>query len=116
MSNESRSRRSFVADVGRLAAVAPLAGCAHAPEKSAPAPAPQAAASSGPAPDDNLNAVAWTQTAIEHDLVYREVSNGVFEQTAVTTGNRVGDMIGIVSGLEPGQRVVTDGVMLLKSL
>lgn len=23
-----------------------------------------------PAPDDNLNAVAWTQTAIEHDLVY----------------------------------------------
>jgi cobalt-zinc-cadmium efflux system membrane fusion protein len=50
------------------------------------------------------------------NLVYREVSNGVFEQTAVTTGNRVGDMIGIVSGLEPGQRVVTDGVMLLKSL
>lgn len=23
--------------------------------------------------DDNLNAVAWTQTAIEHDLIYREV-------------------------------------------
>ncbi|HEX7341960.1 MAG TPA: HAD family acid phosphatase [Rhodanobacteraceae bacterium] len=24
-------------------------------------------------PDDNLNAVAWTQTSLEHDLVYREV-------------------------------------------
>jgi acid phosphatase len=40
-----------------------LAGCAHVPEKSARAPAP----------NDNLNAVAWTQTAIEHDLIYREV-------------------------------------------
>lgn len=27
----------------------------------------------GPAANDNLNAVAWTQTAIEHDLIYREV-------------------------------------------
>jgi acid phosphatase len=54
-----------------------LAGCAHAPEKAAPppapAPAPQASAPGGPAPNDNLNAVAWTQTAIEHDLIYREV-------------------------------------------
>ncbi|MBL0162965.1 MAG: acid phosphatase [Xanthomonadales bacterium] len=25
-----------------------------------------------PSPDDNLNAVAWTQTAIEHDLIYRQ--------------------------------------------
>src|SRR6185312_659550 len=48
-----------------------------APEKSAPQPAaspqPLAPAPSGPAPNDNLNAVAWTQTAIEHDLIYREV-------------------------------------------
>jgi 5'-nucleotidase (lipoprotein e(P4) family) len=57
----------------RIALCTLLAGCAHAPEKSAPAPAPQPAAPSGPAPDDNLNAVAWTQTAIEHDLVYREI-------------------------------------------
>jgi acid phosphatase len=46
-----------------------LAGCAHAPEKPATVPPPAAV----PAPSDNLNAVAWTETAIEHDLIYREV-------------------------------------------
>lgn len=44
-----------------LLAFALLAGCA-----SVPAPAPVAEV---PA-DDNLNAVAWSQTAIEHDLIY----------------------------------------------
>jgi acid phosphatase len=33
-----------------------------------------------PPPDDNLNAVAWTQTAIEHDLIYREVYRDAREQ------------------------------------
>jgi 5'-nucleotidase (lipoprotein e(P4) family) len=51
-----------------------LAGCAHAPPGAAPAPpsAPQAAVpvSAGPAADDNLNAVAWTQNASEHDFIY----------------------------------------------
>ncbi|HEX5124383.1 MAG TPA: 5'-nucleotidase, lipoprotein e(P4) family [Rhodanobacteraceae bacterium] len=61
-------RTTFV----RIALCTLLAGCAHAPEKPAPAPAPPPAPS-GPAPSDNLNAVAWTQTAIEHDLIYREV-------------------------------------------
>ncbi len=34
----------------------------------------QSAVSAGalPGPDDNLNAVAWTQTAVEHDLIYRQ--------------------------------------------
>lgn len=41
-----------------------LAGCASAP--------PQAAAPAQPAANDNLNAVAWAQNAIEHDLIYRE--------------------------------------------
>jgi len=50
-----------------------LAGCAHAPEKPAPAPV-------GPAPNDNLDAVAWTQTAIEHDLVYREIYRAAGEK------------------------------------
>ncbi len=54
----------------RIALCTLLAGCAHAPEKPAPAPEPPSAPG-GPAPSDNLNAVAWTQTAIEHDLVYR---------------------------------------------
>ena len=54
-----------------------LAGCASAPALQpaapatlpAPAPAPAAALISTP-PNDNLDAVAWTQTAIEHDLIY----------------------------------------------
>jgi acid phosphatase len=54
----------------RIALCTLLAGCAHAPDRIAPAPAPTP---SGPVPNDNLNAVAWTQTAVEHDLIYREV-------------------------------------------
>jgi acid phosphatase len=42
-----------------------LAGCA--------AGGVRAPATGGPTPDDNLNAVVWTQTSIEHDLIYREV-------------------------------------------
>jgi len=59
-----------------LAALALLAGCSAAPTRhesvAAPAPvaAPVAPAPAGPAADDNLNAVAWSQTAIEHDLLY----------------------------------------------
>lgn len=51
-----------------------LASCAHAPPAAAPAPppAPQAAVPvpAGPEADDNLNAVAWTQNASEHDFIY----------------------------------------------
>lgn len=51
-----------------------LAGCAGAPKSRAPHAAAAAhAAVVGPAANDNLNAVAWTQTAVEHDLIYREV-------------------------------------------
>jgi acid phosphatase len=59
-----------------LAALALLAGCSAAPARHEPvaAPAPVAApvvpAPAGPAADDNLNAVTWSQTAIEHDLLY----------------------------------------------
>ena len=59
-----------------LAALALLAGCSTSPARhesvAAPAPvaAPVAPAPAGPAADDNLNAVAWSQTAIEHDLLY----------------------------------------------
>ncbi|HEY6941267.1 5'-nucleotidase, lipoprotein e(P4) family [Dokdonella sp.] len=58
-----------------------LAGCAttRPPHGAAIAgTAPQAVA--GTAANDNLNAVAWTQTAIEHDLVYREVYRHAGEQ------------------------------------
>ncbi len=56
-----------------LLAFALLAGCAGAPSRpvavtaAAPTIAPP---SPGVAADDNLNAVAWSQTAIEHDLIY----------------------------------------------
>lgn len=43
------------------ASVSPSSAQRVTPDSSAP-----------PLPDDNLNAVAWTQTAIEHDLIYRQ--------------------------------------------
>jgi 5'-nucleotidase (lipoprotein e(P4) family) len=69
-----------------------LAACAQAPEKqrvvadearpvAAPAPATE------PAANDNLNAVAWTQTAIEHDLIYREVFRTAGEKLRIALKN-----------------------------
>lgn len=58
-----------------FAALVLLAGCsAHNPARPAAdtsAAAPSApGAARAPLGEDNLNAVAWTQTAIEHDLIY----------------------------------------------
>jgi acid phosphatase len=55
-----------------LAAAVALAACVNAP---APKPAIYSGASSSAkyAGDDRLNAVVWTQTAIEHELVYSEI-------------------------------------------
>lgn len=49
-------------------ATAPAAATAISSAIAAPV-----ATDTGPRPDDNLNAVAWTQTAIEHHVIYREV-------------------------------------------
>ena len=46
-----------------LFALTLLAGCTAVPSRPA---APAAG------PDDNLNAVAWSQAAVEHDLIYRQ--------------------------------------------
>jgi len=51
-----------------LLALALLAGCAVAPRHPAATATPAAATTV--AANDNLNAVAWSQTAIEHDLIY----------------------------------------------
>lgn len=48
-------------------------------------------------------------------LVWREKERGVFERVAVTTGPMAAGRIAILSGLQPGDRVVVDGVMLLES-
>ena len=58
-----------------------FAACALAAGCASPAPHPASAVIAAPTPstpaigvmpaaDDNLNAVAWSQTAIEHDLIY----------------------------------------------
>jgi cobalt-zinc-cadmium efflux system membrane fusion protein len=47
-------------------------------------------------------------------IVYREVSRGKFEQTDVAVGKRSGDLIPVLDGLKPGDKVVVDGAMLLR--
>ncbi|MBI2690306.1 MAG: efflux RND transporter periplasmic adaptor subunit [Acidobacteria bacterium] len=46
-------------------------------------------------------------------FVWRESSKGTFEKLTVTTGIQVNDRIAILTGLNDGDRVVVDGVMLL---
>ena len=64
----------FVRLPSALVVCALLAGCAAAPSHPAitasPAQVQPAAAVVTVAANDNLNAVAWSQTAIEHDLIY----------------------------------------------
>lgn len=50
-----------------LAALALLAGCAGTPTRP---PATMAMSTTAVPADDNLNAVAWSQTSIEHELIY----------------------------------------------
>lgn len=67
-----------------LAVALSLAGCAHAPPATAPAPAParEAAApvSASVAADDNLNAVAWSQNASEHDFIFLQTYRNAQEK------------------------------------
>ncbi|MBI5282708.1 MAG: efflux RND transporter periplasmic adaptor subunit [Candidatus Solibacter usitatus] len=46
--------------------------------------------------------------------LYVETGPGRFRQTGVQTANRAGGLLGIAGGIKAGDRVVTDGVMLLK--
>ena len=58
-------------------------------------------------------------TVIQGDgqnVVYVEKSPGVFVQRAVTVGPRVKNGVAILDGLRAGDRVVVDGVMLLKGI
>jgi 5'-nucleotidase (lipoprotein e(P4) family) len=53
-----------------LAVLALLAGCAATPSHPATTQPVSQAPTAVVAANDNLNAVAWSQTAIEHDLIY----------------------------------------------
>jgi cobalt-zinc-cadmium efflux system membrane fusion protein len=58
-------------------------------------------------------------TVIQGDgqnVVYVEKSAGRFESRPVTIGARVKDGVAIMTGLQAGDRVVVDGVMLLKGI
>ena len=54
-----------------LLCVTLLAACASTSQK--PTVPAAASAPTQSLADDNLNAVAWTQTAVEHDLILREI-------------------------------------------
>ena len=47
--------------------------------------------------------------------VFVDRGNGYLEPRAVQTGDRVGDRIEVVSGLQPGERVVASGAFLVDS-
>jgi cobalt-zinc-cadmium efflux system membrane fusion protein len=47
--------------------------------------------------------------------VMREVAPGRFRRTRITTGNRLGESIAVLSGLTSGDRIVTYGVMLVRN-
>ncbi|NNM05603.1 MAG: efflux RND transporter periplasmic adaptor subunit [Gemmatimonadetes bacterium] len=63
-----------------------------------------------------LLAVPWAavQEIDEHNAVFVRVAEGAFELRSVHTGERAGDFVEILTGLEPGDEVVTDGSFLLK--
>ncbi len=48
-------------------------------------------------------------------MIWRQESPGVFRQIPVTLGSRVGDRVAVLTGLQAGDRIVTDGVMLLRN-
>ncbi|MFC4819039.1 5'-nucleotidase, lipoprotein e(P4) family [Dokdonella ginsengisoli] len=95
-----------------------LAGCAGAPNARKAPVAPAPAVPAGPAANDNLNAVAWTQTAIEHDLIYREVYRQAGEKLAAALKDSKwdalpkGDRKGKLKGLKPAVIVDVDETVL----
>jgi acid phosphatase len=96
----------------------PAAGKGPATPANPPAVSPAAAPAPSPEADDNLNAVLWTQRAVEHDLVVREIfraaEEGLLraladpEWDALPRGEREGGF----AGLPPAVIVDVDETML----
>ena len=52
--------------------------------------------------------------AQQRSIVYRELAKGKFEPTEVELGKRSGNLIPVLRGINPGDRVVVAGAMLLR--
>jgi Cu(I)/Ag(I) efflux system membrane fusion protein len=51
----------------------------------------------------------------ERSFVFLDLGAGRFRPQRVEVGMRIGDRVEILSGLEPGQRIVTSGTFLVAS-
>jgi len=80
-----------------LLALALLAGCATTPRQPVAVAPAVPAASTAPAAvaaNDNLNAVAWSQTAIEHDLIYLQTYRDAQARLLAALRDRHWDALG----------------------
>lgn len=99
-----------------LLALALLAGCVTVPSPSAPVAAKPAAAAV--AANDNLNAVAWSQTAIEHDLIYLQTYRDAQARLLAALHDRhwdalhQGDRTTALKGLKPAVILDIDETVL----
>jgi multidrug efflux pump subunit AcrA (membrane-fusion protein) len=63
--------------------------------------------------------LAIPQEAVQTDgnkkIVFIDKGNGGFEKREVSLGNQVDSFYQVVSGVKPGERIVTKGSFLLKS-
>jgi acid phosphatase len=86
-----------------------LCSCAsQAPRSTAPAPV-AAASTPAPAPtvaaDDNLNAVAWAQTALEHDLIYQETFRSAQSQLLAALKDKNWDALPAEDRITPSKHL-----------
>ncbi len=107
-----------------------LAGCAATTPRPAPAPHPAPAAPAvaaapapkaqpaGPGPDDLLQATVWSQLAVEHDLVYREIYHVAQQKLLHALHDKRWDALphderhGSVRGLKPAVILDVDETVL----
>ncbi len=101
-----------------LLALALLAGCATVPSPPTPVVAKPAPAVAVVAANDNLNAVAWSQTAIEHDLIYLQTYRDAQARLLAALHDRhwdaldKGDRTTALKGLKPAVILDIDETVL----
>lgn len=105
-----------------LAALVLLAGCSAATTKTpltaAPVATPPVSAPATTPADDNLNAVAWSQTAIEHDLIYLQTYRDAESRLLAALADKQwdalpkGDRVAPAKGLPPAVVLDIDETVL----